>query len=193
MKARGEGRGSSLVELLVATGLALSVLGTLTAAVGTGSRVLVGGAARGEAEDTVQLIVEAFTFDLRRAGLDPAAGGFAALSDAGTTGFTVAADLDGDGRVDATSEETTGYLYSPAAQRLSRIIGRQSLPLADGVVACAFRYLDSGGVPLTVPPTGLDAAARTRVRAVGLDVTLAPGGLTGVTRRRVLIALRSMR
>jgi len=106
-------------------------------------------------------------------------------------GVTFGADLDGDGVVDATSEEQTAYACSAANQRLSRIIGRQSLPLADGVSACALRFFDTTGTALAVPAAGLGTADRARIRAVALDLTLVPTALHGATARTVLVALRS--
>jgi len=180
-----------IVELLVGTLLALLVLGALTAAVAVGARLVVTGGARGEAEDIAQLAVEAFTFDARRAGYDPAAAGIETITQARPDTVTLAADLDGDGVVDTASEEQTAYACSAANQRLSRIIGRQSLPLADGVSACGLRFFDATGAAMVVPAAGLGAADRARVRAVALDVTLVPTALHAATARTALIALRS--
>jgi hypothetical protein len=103
----------------------------------------------------------------------------------------LAADLDGDGVVDGESEESTVWVCFAAPGRLSRIIGRQSMPLADGVTACALRYVDAAGAPILAPPIGLDAAERARIRAVALDLTLRPTGLTAPTTRTVLVGLRT--
>jgi len=184
--------GSGLVELLVGVALALVVLSAFTAAMGTGGRLLLTGSARGEAEDTAQLALEAFVFDARRAGYDPAAAGIASLAEAVVDRVTFSADLDGDGAVDPASEETTAHVCATGG-RLSRIIGRQSLPLADGVTRCGFRYLDAAGAPIAVPAAGLDAAARARVRAVALDLALLPAALRGRAERGVMVALRGVR
>jgi Tfp pilus assembly protein PilW len=185
-------RGTGVVELLVGTALGLAVLSMLTATVAGGARLLVAAGARGEAEDTAQLAVEAFTFDARRAGWDPAGVGVAPVTDAQAARVAFAADLDGDGTVDPSSEETAAYVCSAGARRLSRVIGRQSLPLADGVTTCGFRYLDATGAPIAIPPAGLDAASRATVSAVALDVTLLPTGLRGRCERTVVVALRSI-
>jgi len=184
---RGPQRGTVLVEQLVGTMLTLLVLGTLVAVVGTGTTLLLAVAARGEVEDTAQLAVEAFTFDVRRAGYDPTGAGLAPVSGAQADRLTLAADLNGDGAVAATSEETTAYVC--AAPQLSRIIGRQSLPLTGGVLACGLRYLDVSGLPLAIPVGGLDAAGRSRIRAVALDLTIRQRGTP--TSRSVVVALRS--
>ena len=183
--------GTGIVELLVGTALGLVVLGMLTATVASGARLLISSGARGEAEDTAQLAVEAFTFDARRAGWDPAAAGVPAITDAQAGRVAFSADLDGDGVVDPASEETAAYVCAPGPPRLSRIIGRQSLPLADGLTGCALRYVDAAGMLIPIPPGGLGVAARATIRAVALDLVLLPSGLRGRTERTVLVALRS--
>ena len=184
-------RGTGLVELLVGVTLGLAVVAALTAAVGTGARLLTAAGARGEAEDTAQLALEALTFDLRRAGWDPAASGLGALRAADADRLVVAADLDGDAAVDDASDEVIGYVCAPGARRLSRLVGRQSMPLADGVTGCAFRYLDRSGTAIAIPAGGLDAPTCARIGAVALDLVLVPNGLAGRSERRLLIALRT--
>jgi Tfp pilus assembly protein PilW len=184
-------RGAGLLELLVGASLGLAVLGALTAAVGTGTRLLAGASARFEAEDTADLALESLTFDTRRAGYDPTAAGIVPIVEATAERLALATDLDADGIVDPNSEETTAYVCSAAAQRLSRITGRQSLPLADRVLGCAFRYLDGAGVPMAIPAGGLDADARARIRALALDLVLRPTRLRGETARTALVALRT--
>ena len=129
---RRRARGTSLVELLVGTGLALLVFSALTAAVGTGARLLIACGARGEAEDTAQLALEAFTFDVRRAGWDPAASGLVAVREADTDRLVLAADLDGDGAVDGASERPrrTSASRARGASRASSAASRCRSPTA---------------------------------------------------------------
>src|SRR5436309_3306913 len=190
--ARRPRAGFSVVEALVGAALAAIALAGLAAVAGlaTASLRLACGA-RGEAEDPAQLALEALTFDVRRAGWDPAASGLVAVREADADRLVLAADLDGDGAVDDTSEETTAYVCLASASRLSRLVGRQSMPLADGVTGCGFRYLDRDGVPMAIPAGGLGAAARARIAAVALDLVLLPNGLAGRAERSILIALRT--
>jgi hypothetical protein len=182
-------RGAALLDVLVGGVLALAVLGALTAAVAAGGRLVRAGGARAEAEDTAQLVFEALTFDGRRTGYDPAAGGITGVREAFSDRIELGADLDGDGVVDPASEETTAYVCRTG--RLSRIIGRQSMPLADVVIGCAFRYLDEAGDDIPAPVGGVDAAGRSRIRSFALDLVLRPAGLRGTTARTVLVALRA--
>lgn len=180
-------RGAGLAELLVGATLVLVVLAALAAGVAAGGRLLLRAGARAETEDTVHLALEALRFDVRRAGWDPAAAGVAALVDARDDGLALAADLDGDGAAATDSEESIAWRCAPAMQRLSRIVGHQSMPLADGVVACAFRYLDADGAVLTTP---LTPAELGRVRAVELTLRVRPPGLALPSARTVVAALR---
>jgi len=184
--------GFSLVELLVALGLGLAIAIAAVSAVATALRALARLALRAEAEDVLALGLEAFTLDVRRAGFDPRATGLPALADASAARLALQADLDADGVVDATSEESTIIACDVAGGRLSRIVGSQSLPLATGVVACTLAYADATGTAIPVPSGGLDAAARARVRLATLDVALHPPGSTVAATRRATVALRSM-
>jgi Tfp pilus assembly protein PilW len=184
---RAAERGVTLVEVLVGTALGLAVVASLASAVASGGRLLVSGSARAEAEDTLQLALEALAFDVRRAGWDPAAAGIEPLVHADADGFGVGADLDGDGTVDATSEEYVRWRCDHAGHRLVRTIGQQAMTLADGVVGCTPDYTGPGGAPLAPP---LDAGARAEVAAVGLHVRLAPGG-RAPSARAGRVALRT--
>jgi Tfp pilus assembly protein PilW len=182
--------GFTLVELMVGLALGLLVVAVLVAATAAGTRLLARAAVRAEGEDTAQLGVEAFVFDVRRAGYDPTGAGVAPLVLATDARLTIEADLDQDGAVDPSSEEHTTWVCDPSARKLSRVVGAQSLPLADGVAACALSYADGAGTPLPAGGAGLDAAARGRVRRIVLDLTLLPPGARAPTTRRVSVALR---
>lgn len=181
-------RGLALAELLVGTVLGLAVVAGLTAAVGVAGRMLVTAGIRAESEDTAQLAMEALLLDVRRAGYDPTAGGVGALVDARDDGLALAADLDGDGRVAVDSDESVAWRCALASRRLSRFVGRQSLPVAESVVGCAFRYLDGDALPLAAP---VAAADLPRVRAVELALRLSPQGLSQPSSRTLRAALRA--
>jgi Tfp pilus assembly protein PilW len=185
--------GFSLVELLVALGLGLAIAIAAVATVATGLRALARLALRAEAEDVLSLGLEAFTLDVRRAGFDPRATGLPAVVEASASRLALQADLDGDGLVDATSEESTAIACDVPGGRLSRIVGSQSLPLANGVVACTLEYADASGIVIPVPGGGLDAGARARVRRATLAVALRPpgSGSAAAASRRATVALRS--
>jgi hypothetical protein len=167
------------------------MLSALTAALAGGARALVRGGARAEASDTSGLAAEAFLFDVRRAGHDPAAVGVTPLVLARADRVTLEADLDGNGTIDGGSAEHVSWVCNAGSRRLSRLLGAQSMPLADGVVGCGFTFLDPGATALVPPPSGLDAADRSRVALIVLDLSLAPRGGGQLVERSLAVALRS--
>ncbi len=186
----GRAGGATLLELMVGTALALLVLGACVGSVAAAARLVVAAGARAEAEDTAQLATEAFRFDVRRAGWDPGLAGIDALAVAASDQLALHADLDGDGVLDASSEEVTRWVCATGPPRLSRIIGAQSLPVAAPVTHCAFRYLDAAGMTLPPPSSGLGTGERVRVRRIALDIAVAPTGGGAPAIRTAEIALR---
>ena len=192
MTSHREERGTSLVELVAGLGLAIGIAVVAVGSIATGLRLLVGAALRLESDDLAAQATEAFTFDVRRAGFDPRATGLDALLEAQPDRLAVVADLDGDGAIDVASEESTTYACDLAGGRFSRILGGQSLPLANGVTACLLRFHDGHGNELVPPPGGLDAGERRRVRLVALDLAMAGGGLAVASTARAATALRGL-
>jgi Tfp pilus assembly protein PilW len=189
---RTDRAGFSLVELVVALGLGLALTVATIAAAATALRHAGRFALRAEADDLASAALEAFTLDVRRAGFDPRAVTVAPLALATASRLAIQADLDGDGAIDATSEETTTIACDVPGGRLSRIVGAQSLPLANGVVGCTLAYADATGAAIAVPPGGLDAATLPTVRAASLALLLVPpgGGVPAATRASVALRVQ---
>jgi Tfp pilus assembly protein PilW len=193
MRSAAHPKGTTVLELVVASGLGLLGLGALVAAVAVAARVTTAIGARAEAEDTAQLAIEAFRFDVRRAGFDPAAVGVEPVTAALADQLALQADLDGDGTIDAGSEELTRWLCATGPPRLSRVIGAQSLPIAGPMTRCGLRYFDAGGIELAPGPGGLAPADRVRVRRVTLDLAVQPTGGGEPAARAADVALRGSR
>jgi Tfp pilus assembly protein PilW len=190
MRGTARMRGTTLLELVVGAGLGLLVLGALVAAIATAGRLVAAVGGRAEAEDTAQLAVEAFRFDVRRAGFDPAAAGIEGLAAALADQLAVQADLDADGAIDPGSEEVTRWVCADGPPRLSRIIGAQSLPVAAPVTRCGLHYFDGDGLELPPGPGGLAPTERARVRRVMLDLAVEPPGGGAAAWRTADVALR---
>lgn len=175
---------------MVGTALALLVLGACVSGVAAAARLVAAAGSRAEAEDTAQLAIEAFRFDVRRAGWDPALAGIEGLAAAAGDQLALHADLDGDGVLDTSSEEVTRWVCATAPTRLSRIIGAQSLPVAAPVTRCGLRYLDAAGGALSPASDGLAAGDRGRVRRIVLAVAVTPAGGGAPAERTAEVALR---
>lgn len=183
-------RGWTTVDLIVSATTAMAVLGALGGLVGTGSRHLLATGLRLETDDMVAAAFESFAFDVRRAGWDPTAAAIEAVLAARDDTVTLQADLDGDGTIDAASEERIRWACLGEPPRLARIVGAQSMPLAGDVVACRFAFFDANGRVLPAPPGGLDPAGRRAVRAIRLALALRPVGLDTPTVRETIVARR---
>ena len=94
--------------------------------------------------------VDQLVRDVRIAGYDPTGAGIAALTLAGADRLELQADLDGNGAIDASSEERIGYRVAPSSRSLQRIVGSQSLPILSDVAADGLRlsYFDAAGAAL---------------------------------------------
>lgn len=161
--------GFTLVELLVGTALGLVTAAALTALLAAGAAARVRAADGAEAVAAAAGAVDQVARDVRLAGYDPRALGFAAISGATAATIVLAADLDGDGIVDTGSEEQVGYRVS-GGDTLQRTVGRQTLPLLSDLAPDGFRlrYLDAQGHDLD---TSVPAALAT-ARVVTVDVEL---------------------
>ena len=173
-------RGFTLLELLVATAIAAltaaAFAALLTATLGARHQAANGAEAVASAAAAIDQIVR----DVRLAGYDPLARGVAAVPAASATSLVVAADLDGDGTVDPSSEEQIGYRVS--GDTLQRIVGRQTLPLLDELApgGFQFQYRDGGDLPLDPAVPG----ALTAIRTVLVDVSLRATAMHGTVHLR---------
>lgn len=183
--------GHSLLDLLCGTAIGLVIVTATLASLSAGFVAARSLGGRGEADETAEGAIEAFAFDVRRLGYDPRATGAVLLTQAMLDRVTLQSDLDGSGTIDATSEETVAFVCNASTRRLSRIVGGQSLPLADGIRTCRFGYRDADGLPVTVPTTGLTATARARVRAITFELILTRPLGRAVSHRRIEISLRT--
>ena len=167
-RATHDAAGMTLVELLVGMVLGLAGAAAMTALLRVGTAAWERAGASAEVAIEVAGAVDQLTRDVRVAGYDPAATGFTALPITASDRLELAADLDGNGSIDPDSEERIGYRWSAASGSLSRLVGRQSLPILSDVAPGGFRlaYFDRDGARLdpTDPATGV----ATRVVTVEL-------------------------
>jgi hypothetical protein len=128
----------------------------------------------------------------RRRGPD-AYTGVEGIAVAGPDRVVLQTDRDGDGVIDPSSSERVTLAWqavsgSPTG-RLTRQLGGQSMPIAEGVAPGDFRlrYFAEDGAEIPAPPGagGLAAADRASVRRVTIDlaVTAAPAERGGEEER----------
>ncbi len=159
-------RGVTVVETLVALAVAGLLLTGLVRAMTSHVRLHHRLEAQTVATQTLRLVLEVLSRDLRRAGFDPRRTGLQPLALASSRALALQADDDGDGLIDLRSDEIVAYEFDPATGVLRRTVGRQAMPLADlAANGFALAFFDGAGAPLaTTSP--LDDVARARVERV---------------------------
>jgi type II secretory pathway component PulJ len=174
-RARCPHRGSSLIELLVG----MLLLGLFALAVHQFCSTLRRGVAvleaASEAQARARLAMQLIVADVREAGFSPAGPLVDGLRQASPDGLAIARDLNGDGDVDDANERVS-YQYARARRVLSRAQGDAApQPLLDDLDddGLVFTYLAADGTALSSGGGELDAAARARVRRVGVHLALA--------------------
>ena len=188
MTARRHDAGMTLVELTVASALALAAVAALTAL------FLVVIRARGRAGEAAETVVslagtiDQIARDVRLAGYDPSARGLAGIVTPTAQSVVLRADLDGSGDIDTSSEEQITYRLNAAGDTLQRLVGQQNLPMLSDVAAAGFRlhYFDAQAAELD--PTVAGAGDRVHLVTVelALRATQAHGALRMTGGARLL-------
>jgi len=172
--------GMTLIELLIGMGLGLVGTAALTALLRAGVRA--GERAGVDAETAIETAaaVDQLVRDVRVAGYDPTGAGIAAFAVIAADRVEIQADLDGNGTIDAGSDERIGYRVATSSRSLQRAVGAQSLPILSDVAVGGLRlaYFDAAGTRLD--PTAATTGAATRL--VEIDLTSAPPGRPAAVR-----------
>lgn len=167
-------RGMTLVELLIGMLLGIVAAAALTVVLRAG--LAAGTRAGGDAETAIEAsaALDQLVRDLRVAGYDPAGAGIAPFTVTAADRVEIQADLDGNGTIDASSEERVVYRVAASSRSLQRIVGTQSLPILSDVPSggLGLVYRDATGTALDQA----DATTRAATHLVEVDLVTAPPG-----------------
>lgn len=165
--------GMTLVELLIGMVLGLVGAAAMTGLVRVGVAAWERAGAESERALEIAAAIDQWTRDVRIAGYDPTDADIGGLTLTADDRLELMADLDGNGVIDASSEERIGYRVATASRSLQRVVGAQTLPILTDVGAFALAYLDANGT--TLDPDDPATAAATRLVTVAVTATT-PGG-----------------
>lgn len=170
--------GLTLVELLVGMVLGLVGAAAMTALLRVGVAAWTRAGATADVTSEVADGVDQLVRDVRLTGYDPTARASPGLTLVAGDRIEMTADLDGNGTIDATSEERVAYRVAPSSRSLQRVVGAQSLPIVSDVATggLVLGYFDRTGARLD--PAAAGTAAATRV--VTIDLTATPRGRPAV-------------
>lgn len=175
MKRLCHEKGSTLVELLVASAIGLGVVLAGVQLLKTHAALALRVQAELDAASGAAWALRAALSDVKRSGADPGRSGIAPLSEGRSDRMTLQGDLDGDGAVDSKSEESVAFLWSDRnGGQVARRVGAQSMGIASHVPRGGLRlqYFDARGREI-VADAGLDATDRERVKRVGVQISVA--------------------
>jgi Tfp pilus assembly protein PilW len=179
-------RGYSLVEVLMALGLGLVALGSVTAFNRFQLFALRNQASQVDLQLTARTIVDLMAREIRRAGMDATcAKNFDAISRASSTQLRIKSDLDGGGGI-GTGDENIRYNYDSSSKEIQRITSAGTDVLLDSVAAgsLTLSYYDSNGNVLSPNSAGdesdvssasgfLSTAQKASVRRIRIQLALA--------------------
>ncbi len=98
--ARGDQRGFTLAELLVAMAILALIMAGLLTLLTKGNESYLAGANQVEAQATLRAALERMTQEIREAGYDPTGAGFAAITNQTAAQFTIQNDWNGNAAIE---------------------------------------------------------------------------------------------
>ena len=153
-------QGFSLVEVLVATGVAAVLGAGAVTFMRSQSYAMRTEAAQLDVNDEARAVMEFMAREIRMAGYNPrppCAGPFTALQSAGAQTLRIQYDLDEDGALDTgvAPAEDVIYQYNAGTASIERVVGGVTSVVTTDIAndAFAFTYYDSSGLEL-VPGVG---------------------------------------
>lgn len=170
-------RGFTLMEVIVASVIALMAIGTINWFSRYQLFSLRNQAVQSDIQMTARSVSDVFARDVRRAGFNPlCAGDISALGKAKTNEVTLRSDLNGDGSLSGVDESLTYRLASSDGQtRLERIANGRTDVLLNGIDSAStrFRFYDQIGNEVTNGLTGLTNAEMVVVQRIRLELAVA--------------------
>jgi Tfp pilus assembly protein PilE len=165
----GSTHGGTLVEVLASTVL-ISILAAMAYDFARAALMSVRVQdAKSEVQEAAVMASDILGRELRLAGFSAVAQPLPAVLDAEAEAVEIASDLNGDGD-SADAHEQIAYRYDPAGQQLTRATaGGSPQPFVSDIPPGGMRFVfyDASGAEMVPGVSGLGAADRRRIRAIG--------------------------
>lgn len=148
----GRRGGFSLIELMVAMAVSLVVLGAMYSVFIGQNRTFINQESIVDVQQSVRAGMDMIVREVGMAGYDPVRVNFDSNTANNFNGVTVnalqlqiKADLNGDGVIDTSNEETIVYAFDATNKRITRTIGSDTQPFVENVESFTFAYVDGDG------------------------------------------------
>jgi type IV pilus assembly protein PilW len=166
--SRGEG-GFSLIEMMIAMFVGLVMLGAVYGVFILQNRTFSSQEELVEMQQSVRAGMDMITreiglagYDLTRVNSDSSTlNNFSGVT-VNTSQLQIMADLDGNGAIDASSEENIIYAFNATAHQITRNTGSGNQPFIENVDSFTFAYLDGSGNA---------TASAANVRRISITIT----------------------
>ncbi|MDP3097415.1 MAG: prepilin-type N-terminal cleavage/methylation domain-containing protein [Syntrophales bacterium] len=162
-------RGFSLVEMLIAMAVGMVVLGAMYGVFNIQSKTLGNQEEIVAMQQSVRAGMGMMAREIGMAGYNPAGATFAGVT-YDPLQLRIMADLNGDGAIDASSQENIIYTIAsdattanPNNKKITRNIGAGNYPFVENVDAFTFEYLKGDGITA--------ATASADVRQIRITIT----------------------
>ncbi len=187
-KLRMKNRGFTLVELLVAMGLGLVVLGTVLKVFVSQNRTNAAQQEVAYAQQNVRAAMDLMAREIRNAGYDPEHNNFEAIKTATSSSIRILSNLSGDDEAGDPNDPNEDVTYTVNG---SSQLTRSGSRMVDFVTNLQFGYVLKDGTVLDPPGAALTTAQRGDVRTVIIRLgvrTENPDRDTGQFRIRNLVS-----
>lgn len=148
----GRRGGFSLIELMVAMAVSLVVLGAMYSVFIGQNRTFINQESIVDVQQSVRAGMDMIVREVGMAGYDPVRVNVDSNTANNFNGVTVnalqlqiKADLNGDGVIDTSNEETIVYAFDATNKRITRTIGSDTQPFVENVESFTFAYVDGDG------------------------------------------------
>lgn len=159
-----DARGFTLMELLVAMGIGMVILGAIAGTFMTQTRFYNAQEQVNEMQQNARAAMDLISREVKLAGYKPTGTSITGVA-YNASALRIRADLDGNGTINDSSDEHLVYAFNSGTSQITRTYGATgSTPqvVTNNATAFSFTYLDSSGAATTT---------EANIRQIAISIT----------------------
>ena len=171
-------QGFTLMELVIATGISMVILGAITGTFITQTKFYNAQEQVNEMQQNARAAMDLMSRDIKLAGYTPTGAAVTGVAYSASE-LRIRADLDGDGAINDASDEHVVYTFDSANLQIKRAyggVGATQEVLANNITSFTFGYLDSSGAATMVQADIRQVSLNVTARTAKPDPTLSSNG-----------------